>query len=139
MTMRLFALGAALPLSGCLALPLPEHGDGRTPWISGRAVEQLVAGTTSRTDVVMKLGEPTWRAPDDGVFEYGWQSVVGVIGIGGVGAPAAVGDITRRRRLCLQFDGNGVLISRHLAESGVFGTKEPSCTAKADESAAEAR
>lgn len=131
------AVIGVLLLSGCIVLPLPEHGDGKTPWIPREAVEKLAVGKSSRTDVVMLLGEPGWRTPDDGAFEYWWNAIVGLVGIGGVGAPGVVGDITRPRRLCLLFDGNGTLAGKQYVQPGILQGKEASCAARSDGSAGE--
>jgi hypothetical protein len=122
---RCLALASGALLSGCL-LPLPDHGDGETQLIAADAVEKLVIGKTSRTDVLMLLGDPSWRGPEDRQLEYAWEAVVGYFGIG-YGYGGTGGAIKKPRRLCLAFDDKDVLAAKHLLQPGIFGKKGVSC------------
>lgn len=121
------AAAGCLPLPGCVLLPLPEHGDGSTPFITADTIEQLAAGRASRADAVMLLGEPSWRGPEDRMLEYHWTANVGFFGVGGYGAPGAGGMISKPRRLCLEFDDAGVLRAKRFHRPGIFGKSAISC------------
>ncbi len=120
---RATILAGVLLLPGCV-MPLPDHGGGDTPVISGESIERLAPGVTQRRDVLLLLGEPTYSAENNRVFVYRWQRVVGVWS---AGMPTG-GDIKRQRELYLTFNESGMLISRCFSQPGIFDKRvSPSC------------
>lgn len=118
----LIAVAGSLLLAGCV-IPLPEHG-GWSGAISTDAFNKLVPGTTSRAEVLLALGEPSQRISEDRAFAYRWSRIVGIWGGGGY-----AGDIERSRRICLEFDGNGILTRKDLFKPGILSleAEEPPC------------
>ena len=108
----LIAAAGLVLLAGCV-FPLPEHG-GTGAAIPIEAVNKLIPGTTSRAEVLLALGEPSQRISEDRAFVYRWSRIVGFWGAG-IGA---AGDIEMPRRLCLEFDSNGILTRKDLSQPG---------------------
>ena len=76
----------------------------------------MVVGQTTRTQVLLALGEPDGHAADDSWFVYGaverrgglrWAYVAGVVGGGGDIGP--IGDWDSSRRLTIRFDESGIV------------------------------
>ena len=108
----LIAAAGLVLLAGCV-FPLPEHG-GTGAAIPIETVNKLIPGTTSRAEVLLALGEPSQRISEDRAFVYRWSRIVGMWGAG-IGA---AGDIEMPRRLCLEFDSNGILTRKDLSQPG---------------------
>jgi outer membrane protein assembly factor BamE (lipoprotein component of BamABCDE complex) len=60
-----------LGLSGCIIFPTPSHGGERV--ITKEAIESFEPGTTTRADVLLRLGDPTKRLEEDRFFVYQWK------------------------------------------------------------------
>jgi len=118
--MRQSVLLTLLLLSGCIALPVPvpqsagPKPDSRTN-IGDKPPAGIVFGETTRTQVLLMLGEPDGRAADDGWFTYGslaqrggvhWLLFVATTGGGGA---FPIDDWDTSRRLTVRFDARGVV------------------------------
>jgi len=85
--------------------------------------DQIVAGQTTRADVLRLLGEPDGRGHLDGWFTYGshierggvgWLALYG--GPGGGGGVAKMGDWETVRRATIHFDDEGVVTNVDVTE-----------------------
>jgi outer membrane protein assembly factor BamE (lipoprotein component of BamABCDE complex) len=109
---RIFPLAASLALAGC-PFPLP-HGYQATSRenVPAEPLDWLAAGVTTRTDVLLKLGEADGAAPDGSWLAYGSAySHGGVVLVfaAGSSAAAAGGESVEYRRLIISFDAAGVV------------------------------
>ena len=106
----LFLCGALTGCSGwVIPIPVPHTGapakESRTN-LDAQTPDTLTAGQTTRTQVLLMLGEPDGRGPADGWFTYG--SVTQRPGIHWVG-PTYIGDWDVSRRLLVRFDPAGIV------------------------------
>lgn len=112
---RAFITVAGLALvTGCIAIPVPEHG-GKGSGVATDSIERLIPGTTTRAEVLLALGEPTDRRAEERVYVYQWKRIVGLVG--GYGWAS---EIQKQRQLCLEFDSNGILTRKHLFHPGML-------------------
>jgi len=111
-------------LHGCIVLPVPVPRSSG-PAASSRAEvsktlpDQIIAGQTTRTQVLLTLGEPDGRGHQDRWFIYssrvgrggiGWSLVYAAgAGSGGVAGAVKMGDWERARRATIVFDAGGVV------------------------------
>lgn len=124
---RLFAIAAALLLvTGCVILPLPEHG-GWGESISPDAIDKLVPGTTSRAEVLLALGQSSMELLDDHAYVYRWERNVGIFAMYG----GDTGGIPVPRQLCLEFDNNGILSRKEFFQPWAYSLSitPPPCPA----------
>jgi hypothetical protein len=105
-----------LLLSGCIAIPTPEHGG---PYIAKETFLSLEAGKTQRAEVLMRFGDPAERLQEDRFLIYPWERIAGYVFVGGYGG-GAVGGWTRGHFLCLEFTPDGML-KRFVHLEGVWG------------------
>ena len=67
-----------LVLTGCIAIPTPEHallaGHGK---ITNKDLATLKVATTTREDVLLSLGEPDAISPDESIMAYWWRVIGG--------------------------------------------------------------
>jgi hypothetical protein len=115
----LLVLGCGL-LEGCVAIPIPVARSsgpvaGSRAEVSKALPEQIVVGHTTRTDVLLLLGEPDGHGYQDRWFAYGssvgrggvgWSLFIATYGGAGV---AKVGDWETSRRAIIHFDDFGVV------------------------------
>ena len=99
-----FLLASAVTLSGCpFFLPTPG-ATARAP--SHEVVLRIEPSVTTRTDILMTLGEPDDRVEDDRYFVYNWSETRAVIGViipaGYQAFPIGVG-LGARSALVLEF------------------------------------
>jgi hypothetical protein len=102
---------AALLLCACIPIVLPPTLDSRSRGNLGQEVPpDIVAGKSSRIDVLLALGEPDGRGPGDAWFTYtstrSWM--IGGILIGG-GSAGAMGGGQSATRLLVKFDEAGLV------------------------------
>ena len=95
-------------VSACVILPVPTPPIG-TKVISDEAQQSIKSGTTTRTDVLLTLGDPDERQGDDRFFAYNWRLsyasvAVGVAYVGGWAAP-----MWWYRCLAIEFDPAGTV------------------------------
>lgn len=110
--------------TGCLVIPTPEFdsGDARAN-INKQTPRQFEAAKTTRTEVVLALGEPDAVSPDELKLAYRSEKICGFWFVGGYGNSAA-GTIEKDRYLVAEFDALGVL--QKLERSSCwFGTADP--------------
>jgi outer membrane protein assembly factor BamE (lipoprotein component of BamABCDE complex) len=122
-------------LSGCLVLPVPVHQSSETSSesranVGPNTAPRIVPGSTTRTDVLLMLGEPDGRGDDDRWFSYRthvsrggwhWAAVWVAAGAGGGGAP--IDDWEAVRRLVVRFDERGVVSSVESAQKNCNGCR----------------
>jgi hypothetical protein len=111
----------AVAFSGCIVLPLPMHQPQRTSAgsranVGAASAPQIVAGQTTRLELLLAFGEPDGRGAQDRWFTYRtrtdrggwhWALVCASISPGLIGIP--VGDWERVERLTVRFDERGVV------------------------------
>jgi outer membrane protein assembly factor BamE (lipoprotein component of BamABCDE complex) len=97
--------------------------------IDATTAPQIVAGHTTRTDVLLMLGEPDGRAANDRWFTYrtrvsrgGWHWAEMEIGPGVVAA-MPVGEWDTVRRLLVRFDDSGIVSSVEFREKNCTGCR----------------
>ena len=112
-------------LSGCIVLPVPVPTSAgplaasRTN-LGTRVPDSMVIGQTTRTQLLLALGEPDGRATDDSWFVYGaverrgglrwaWVAAVGAGYGGGAVGGGPLGNWDTSRRLTIRFDENGIV------------------------------
>lgn len=110
----LIVLAGLALVTGCVAIPVPEHG-GRGGAVATGAVEKLTVGSTTRVEVLLALGEPTDRRAEDRAYVYQWERTVGEVAYPGGGS-----SIQKPRQLCLEFDRNGILTRKELFQPGML-------------------
>jgi hypothetical protein len=101
-------------LSACIPIPIPRPSgpiaESRTP-MGGQSLSKVVPKETTRTEVLLLLGEPDRRGPNDRWILY--TSVAGIGGVGWADVPIVkeVGlDRTYTvRRVTIEFDDLGVV------------------------------
>ena len=59
-----------LGLSGCIIIPTPSHGGVGV--ITKETIESFEPGTTTRADILLRLGDPAERLEEDHFFVYHW-------------------------------------------------------------------
>ena len=100
---------AGMLLTGCLYVPTPEHG-----LLSGRGaiheedLEFLTVGGTTRTDVLLRFGEPDLTRQDEQVLAYTWAVTQGYFAAG-AGYSGGAGPVPRHYLMLFQFDDQGKL------------------------------
>ena len=114
-------------VTGCIVLPVPvnyhTHGSRKnlraedTPW--------LVPRQTTRTEIVLRLGEPDEIEEDGSKLVYRWEKIYLQLWVAGGGGYSAAGgrtDFGRDYALELTFDSHGNL-TNHALQKSEFETK----------------
>lgn len=112
------AAGVAV-LTGCPVPLVPRYEGGSRQNVGERMPDFIVEGTTTRDDLLLRMGEPDGRGPEDRWFAYGSRyNEGGVLFI--AGAPGGVGGVgvssIRYRRIVVRFDDRGVVSSTGFVE-----------------------
>jgi len=121
---EIFVVTTLTTLTGCFPVPIPQgEVPGSRQNVGDKVPEFIVAGKTTRTDVLLRLGEPdigsdarpSWLF-DDKRFVYGRITSEGGVGlVFPIGTGAAVGYApVLYRRLVVTFDEAGVVNSAGL-------------------------
>ena len=119
-----FALLFILFSSACMVIPTPEHRViGRVPCDDEKTIF-MVKDTTSKEEVLLKLGEPDLVLSHERIFVYRWEMVAAYFFVGGYGAGAA-GPIQRPHFLIIEFDDKNIVV-RHEVRASVFSSRTPS-------------
>ena len=96
--------------TGCIVLPTPHMDTGETRRnIGSQTPAQFKPGKTTRTDVLLTLGEPDATSVDERKIAYHSQKMVGVLLVGGYGTGAAA-PLTKDDYLVCEFDARGRLV-----------------------------
>lgn len=100
-------MGLLVALSGCIVIPIPEHGRKVTADWKARS-SKLLTDHATREEVTRQLGSPAWDFPDLQVIGYRWSGVewsaIWIAG-GAGGAGGGFYEPTSHRLLWLNFDG----------------------------------
>jgi outer membrane protein assembly factor BamE (lipoprotein component of BamABCDE complex) len=117
--LRWAVIAGAAVLAGCPVPIVPHYESGSRYNIGERMPDFIVEGATTRDDLLLHMGEPDGRGPEDRWFTYGSRynegGVIFVVGgpggVGGVGASSI-----RYRRIVVRFDDRGVVSSAGFVE-----------------------
>lgn len=107
--------------SGCVVLPIPTNrlGDHSRQDIPLEVRNELVAGRTTREEVLLRLGEPDEWSGDQKQYRYHWERVKWDIfwAVGGQGS-AICGDIPINKNydLTISFDPADMIAERRFTE-----------------------
>ncbi len=118
-------------LSACIPILVPPTHDsisrGNVP---KKVPPELLAGKSSRTDVLLTLGEPDGRGPEDSWFTYASTRTWAVGGVllmaayGGEGLLGGMGGSQSGTRLLINFDDAGLVtgarVDRHTCPGGAL-------------------
>ncbi len=120
----LISLLIALFTGACIVIPTPEHRlGGRVP-CDDEKTAFIVKDTTSKEEVLLKLGEPDLVLNQERIFVYRWEMVAAYFFVGGYGAGTG-GPIQRPHFLIIEFNDKN-MISRHEGRASVFSSSTPS-------------
>lgn len=109
--------------AACMVIPTPEHRlGGRVP-CDDEKTTFIVKETTSKEEVLLKLGEPDLVLNQETIFVYRWEMVAAYFVVGGYGA-GAMGPIQRPHFLIIEFNGKN-RVSRHEVRGSVFSSRTP--------------
>ena len=110
--------------AACMIIPTPEHRiAGRVPCDEEKTTF-IMKETTSKEEVLLKLGEPDLVLNQERIFVYRWEMVAAYFFVGGYGA-GAMGPISRPHFLIIEFDDKNI-ISRHEVRASIFSSSTPS-------------
>ncbi len=114
------ALAAAL--SGCLYIPTPQHSllSGRG-MIDEETTRGFRAGTTTRGEVLLLLGEPDATFKNQSVFLYTWTRTQGYLVVGGYGKGEIVA-VGKTTVLLLEFGEHNYLKRHEYLSPGFFSS-----------------
>ena len=111
---------------GCLIVPTVRHSrsDQHRWMITEESIEFIELGSTTRTQVLLKLGEPDYVWDDGARFLYYWKTTDAVflwaVGYGYSGAAGAE-DIGWDWGLYLRFDPAGIIQEVERDSKSMFG------------------
>jgi len=109
--------------SACMVIPTPEHRlGGRVP-CDDEKTTFIVKETTTREEVLLKLGEPDLVLDRERIFVYRWEMVAAYFLVGGYGGGTG-GPIHRPHFLTIEFDDRNV-VRRHEVRESVFSSRTP--------------
>lgn len=120
----LLALLIILFSSACVVIPTPEHRIGGRVPCDDEKTAFVVKETTSKEEVLLKLGEPDLVLVHERIFVYRWEMVAGYFFVGSYYA-AAGGPIQRPHFLIIEFNDRNV-VSRHEVRASIFSSSTPS-------------
>lgn len=125
--MRLAALLLFASVLHACILPLPGETLHAVP---EQAAAALGPGTATRADVLLRLGEPTWRNDGDTHFVYEWETLHGGIVLG---FPLPFGGAFEVSCHCLgiRFRPDGLVAERRHFDGGVHSLVYPGADTKA--------
>lgn len=110
--------------SACMIIPTPEHRiAGRVPCDEEKTTF-IMKETTSKEEVLLKLGEPDLVLNQERIFVYRWEMVAAYFFVGGYGA-GAMGPIQRSHFLIIEFNDKN-MITRHEVKASVYSSSTPS-------------
>jgi outer membrane protein assembly factor BamE (lipoprotein component of BamABCDE complex) len=95
---RLIAILLVL-LQGCLIIPTPPYRSSGRVFITPDMIDFIRTGSTSRAQVLLKLGEPDGVALNEKVFVYGWSVTKAWVAVGNGG-----GELTQSQYFLVAFN-----------------------------------
>ena len=103
--MRLAFLLVAITTGGCpFIIPTPGlHPNAPTPEV----METIKPKVTTRTEVLMMLGDPDFRLEDDRYFVYDWTDLRAIVGLAGPYAVLAGSELKDLHALVIDFAPDG--------------------------------
>ena len=110
--------------SACMVIPTPEHRIGGRVPCDEEKTTFIMKETTSKEEVLLKLGEPDLVLNRERIFVYRWEMVAAYFVVGGYGG-GAIGPIQRPHFLIIEFNDKNI-ISRHEVRASVFSSATPS-------------
>lgn len=114
-----FAVFIFSVLNGCIYIPMPEHGDlGTRGRLEKTTLDPILAGKTTREEVLLQLGEPDFVDGEDRIFVYHWSMVVGYLWVW----PDIEGKIPRQHFFLIEFDDHGIVKRYELKEFEGIGS-----------------
>ena len=119
-----FALLLFLFSSACIVIPTPEHRIGGRVPCDDEKTTFMVKDTTSKEEVLLKLGEPDLVLNRERIFVYRWEMVAAYFFVGGYYA-ATGGPIQRPHFFIIEFDDKNI-VARHEVRASVFSSRSPS-------------
>jgi len=120
----LFPLLLMLFSSACIVIPTPEHRIGGRVPCDDEKTTFIVKETTTKEEVLLKLGEPDLVLNRERIFVYRWEMVAAYFFVGGYGGGTG-GPIPRHHFLIIEFDDKN-RVSRHELRGSVFSSRTPS-------------
>ena len=118
-----FGLILILFSTACIVIPTPEHRIGGRVPCDDEKTTFMVKDTTSKEEVLLKLGEPDLVLNRERIFVYRWEMVAAYFFVGGYYA-ATGGPIQRPHFLIIEFNYKNV-VSRHEVRASVFSSLTP--------------
>lgn len=113
MKLKVALLFGVFLFAGCFPVPTIPHGLGA---VDKEDLESLRPGEVTRADVLLRLGEPSYRFEEDRFFMYGWTVTYGYVIIGTVaGFP-----VTAPHYLCLEFGSDSNLLRREQITGSLY-------------------
>lgn len=118
-------------ISGCAYIPTPEHSEefgflGQPAGMSGQVmiskdtINLLKPGKTTRTEVLLKFGNPTQRFQQDRFFVYSWERISGYF-LWSFGMCTGGCEPTfKTHSLCLEFTQDNLLRRFKHLKAGLF-------------------
>lgn len=103
-------LATAALLAGCLIIPTDYKESGSRGNVTAETAAKLRPGTTSKEDILLQLGEPDWKSPDERQIGYAWSKVKALF-IFGAYYTGGVAEISKDSELRLTFNENDTLVS----------------------------
>ncbi len=98
-------------LPGCLIIPTPQFDSGETRRnLRPDTPAQFQPGKTTRTEVLLALGEPDATSADERKLAYRSEKIAAIVLAGGPGAGAAA-PLTKDEYLVCEFDARGRLVT----------------------------
>ena len=144
----LVALSVSVLLPGCIVLPVPiptssGPSGGSRASVGTAAPAGIVAGETTRTQVLLKLGEPDVRGLNDLWFSYSalvgrggvrWALVYGAAAgyAGGTGGAHSLDQWDSSSRLTVKFDERGIVTAVSFDRKDCTAWDTHDCLARAD-------
>jgi outer membrane protein assembly factor BamE (lipoprotein component of BamABCDE complex) len=96
------ALAALVITTSACPIFLPTPGANERG-VDKQSVERFQARRTTRTDVLMTLGDPDYRLEDDRYFVYDWSETHAFVGVGLPGGAIAGTGLGEQHALAIEF------------------------------------
>lgn len=111
------AAATATVCTGCIAFPTDFHDFDSRENIEDVGLDSIIVGETSKEEMFLRLGEPDVVLDERRVYEYHWEKIKGIFIVGG-GYSAAGGAWTKKSRLVIEFDDQGLVMDRRIVADG---------------------